>query len=267
MLITESQLNRSTTGFENILDEAVYLNETESALSPVAVPVVENSRIGAAVVNFADVERLAEENCMDYFEAVDAIAEANEIDVDSIAVAVDEARIIMDPEIVNECHNVVVRPISENSDAFIFVDMMLEAFENTGDVTFMNMIIDETEGGNSAEQGQKVVDANGTNNKPAGDGDKEVGTIRKWLDKIKENCYNRPKEWIANKIAALNLKAEAYKKKTAEMGDKAPWYRKIVDMIMKAIAWLTAKMSSPERRTEVAKKLADEKAKKDAEAK
>lgn len=263
MLITESQLNRSTTGFENILDEAVYLNETESALSPVAVPVVENSRIGAAVVNFADVERLAEENCMDYFEAVDAIAEANEIDVDSIAVAVDEARIIMDPEIVNECHNVVVRPISENSDAFIFVDMMLEAFENTGDVTFMNMLVEENEGGDSQTQAEKTADAT----KGSDNGDAEVGTIRKWLDKIKENCYNRPKEWIANKIAALNLKAEAYKKKTSEMGDKAPWYRKIVDMIMKAIAWLTAKMSSPERRTEVAKKLADEKAKKDAEAK
>ena len=263
MLITESQLNRSTTGFENILDEAVYLNETESALSPVAVPVVENSRIGAAVVNFADVERLAEENCMDYFEAVDAIAEANEIDVDSIAVAVDEARIIMDPEIVNECHNVVVRPISENSDAFIYVDMMLEAFENTGDVTFMNMLVEENEGGDSQTQAEKTADAT----KGSDNGDAEVGTIRKWLDKIKENCYNRPKEWIANKIAALNLKAEAYKKKTADMGGKAPWYRKIVDMIMKAIAWLTAKMSSPERRTEVAKKLADEKAKKDAEAK
>lgn len=263
MLITESQLNRSTTGFENILDEAVYLNEAESALSPIAVPVVENSRIGAAVVNFADVERLAEENCMDYFEAVDAIAEANEIDVNSIAVAIDEARIIMDPEIVNECHNVVVRPISENSDAFIFVDMMLEAFENTGDVTFMNMLVEENEGGDSQTQAEKTVDATkGSNN-----GDEEVGTIRKWLDKIKENCYNRPKEWIANKIAALNLKAEAYKKKTAEMGDKAPWYRKIVDMIMKAVAWLTAKMSSQERRAEVAKKLEAEKNKKDAEAK
>lgn len=263
MLITESQLNRSTTGFENILDEAVYLNETESALSPVAVPVVENSRIGAAVVNFADVERLAEENCMDYFEAVDAIAEANEIDVDSIAVAVDEARIIMDPEIVNECHNVVVRPISENSDAFIYVDMMLEAFENTGDVTFMNMLVEENEGGDSQTQAEKTADAT----KGSDNGDAEVGTIRKWLDKIKENCYNRPKEWIANKIAALNLKAEAYKKKTADMGDKAPWYRKIVDMIMKAIAWLTAKMSSQKRREAVAKKLADEKDKKDSEAK
>ena len=204
MLITESQLTRSAS-FQNILDEAVYLNEAESALSPVAVPVVENSRIGAAVVNFADVERLAEENCMDYFEAVDAIAEANQISATDIAVAVDEARIIMDPEIVNECHNVVVRPISENSDAFIFVDMMLEAFENTGDVTFMNMIVNETEGGDSGQQAQNLQNANGTDNKPAGDGEKEVGTIRKYLDKIKEYAYTKPKEWIANKIAALKL--------------------------------------------------------------
>lgn len=261
MLITESQLNRSTTGFENILDEAVYLNETESALSPVAVPVVENSRIGAAVVNFADVERLAEENCMDYFEAVDAIAEANEIDVDSIAVAVDEARIIMDPEIVNECHNVVVRPISENSDAFIFVDMMLEAFENTGDVTFMNMLVEEGEG-DSAEQAKDVQAATSDSAK----GEKEVGTIRKWLDKIKEYAYTKPKEWIANKIAALNAKAEAYKTKTEQMGDKAPWYRKIVNMIMKAVAWLTAKMTS-EKRSETAAANLAAKGTKDAEAK
>lgn len=262
MLITESQLNRSTS-FQSILDEAVYLNEAESALSPVAVPVVENSRIGAAVVNFSDVERLAEENCMDYFEAVDAIAEANEISATDIAVAVDEARIIMDPEIVNECHNVVVRPISENSDAFIFVDMMLEAFENTGDVTFMNMIVNETEGGDSAQQSENVANANGTD---AAKGEKEVGTIRKWLDKIKEYAYTKPKEWIANKIAALNAKAEAYKEKTEKMGDKAPWYRKIVNMIMKAVAWLTAKMTSEKRRETAAANLAA-KGTKDAEAK
>ena len=259
MLITESQLNRSTS-FQNILDEAVYLNEAESALSPVAIPVVENSRIGAAVVNFTDVERLAEENCMDYFEAVDAIAEANQISATDIAVAVDEARIIMDPEIVNECHNVVVRPISENSDAFIFVDMMLEAFENTGDVTFMNMIIDED--GEPTEQQAENVENAGID---AAKGEKEVGTIRKWLDKIKEYAYTKPKEWIANKIAALNAKAEAYKEKTEKMGDKAPWYRKIVNMIMKAVAWLTAKMTS-EKRRETAANLAA-KGTKDAEAK
>ena len=259
MLITESQLNRSTS-FQNILDEAVYLNEAESALSPVAIPVVENSRIGAAVVNFTDVERLAEENCMDYFEAIDAIAEANQISATDIAVAVDEARIIMDPEIVNECHNVVVRPISENSDAFIFVDMMLEAFENTGDVTFMNMIIDE-DGEPTNQQAENVANAGaGTD---AAKGEKEVGTIRKWLDKIKEYAYTKPKEWIANKIAALNAKAEAYKEKTEKMGDKAPWYRKIVNMIMKAVAWLTAKMTSDKRREGAASALATKEAEKE----
>lgn len=258
MLITESQLNRSTS-FQSILDEAVYLNEAESALSPVAIPVVENSRIGAAVVNFSDVERLAEENCMDYFEAVDAIAEANEISATDIAVAVDEARIIMDPEIVNECHNVVVRPISENSDAFIFVDMMLEAFENTGDVTFMNMLIDE-DGEATDKQVQDLQNANAGSDKG---GEKEVGTIRKWLDKIKYYAYTKPKEWIANKIAALNAKAEAYKEKTAKMGDKAPWYRKIVNMIMKAVAWLTAKMTSDKRREGAASALATKEAEKE----
>lgn len=258
MLITESQLTRSAS-FQNILDEAVYLNEAESALSPVAIPVVENSRIGAAVVNFSDVERLAEENCMDYFEAVDAIAEANQISATDIAVAVDEARIIMDPEIVNECHNVVVRPISENSDAFIFVDMMLEAFENTGDVTFMNMIIDE-DGEPTDQQAENIENAGaGTD---AAKGEKEVGTIRKWLDKIKEYAYTKPKEWIANKIAALNAKAEAYKEKTEKMGDKAPWYRKIVNMIMKAVAWLTAKMTSDKRREGAASALATKEAEK-----
>lgn len=258
MLITESQLNRSTS-FQNILDEAVYLNEAESALSPVAIPVVENSRIGAAVVNFTDVERLAEENCMDYFEAVDAIAEANQISATDIAVAVDEARIIMDPEIVNECHNVVVRPISENSDAFIFVDMMLEAFENTGDVTFMNMLIDE-DGEATDKQAQDLQNANAGSDKG---GEKEVGTIRKWLDKIKYYAYTKPKEWIANKIAALNAKAEAYKEKTAKMGDEAPWYRKIVNMIMKAVAWLTAKMTSDKRREGAASALATKEAEKE----
>ena len=267
MLITESQLNR-TAGFKGILDEAVYLSESEAALNPIAIPVVENTRIGAAVVNFSDVERLAEESCMDYFEAVDAIAEANQISVDSIAVAIDEARIIMNPELVNECHNVVVRPISENSDAYIFVDMMLEAFENTGDVTFMNMIVNETEGGTTGEQAKQVENA--TNDKGAADagkGEKEVGKIRQWLEKIKEYAYTKPKEWIANKIAALNAKAEEYKKKTAEIGDKAPWYRKIFDMIAKAVAYLTSKMTSDKRRETAATALADKNAKAAAEKK
>lgn len=263
MLITESQLNNSVaTGFQGILDEAVYLSESESALNPIAVPVVENSRIGAAVVNFADVERLAEENGMDYFEAVDAIAESNQIDVDSLAVAVDEARIIMDPEIIDECHNVIVRPISEQSDAFVFVDLMLEAFEATGNVDFMNYLVEE-EQAKPAETKEVAQDA--TNSGAAGDA--EVKQVESFLEKVKRNCINRPKEWIANKIAALNAKANAYKAKVEAEGDKAPWYKKIVAMIAKAVAYLTEKMTSDERRAQAEQNRQDAAAKKAAEAK
>lgn len=259
MLITESQLNRSveTTGFQGILDEAVYLSETESALNPIAVPVVENTRIGAAVVNFSDVERLAEENGLDYFEAVESIAEANEIDMDSVAVAVDEARIIMDPAIIDECHNVVVRPISEQSDAYVFVDLMLEAFENTGDVAYLNMIVEEGE----AEKTEQDV----KNDAPSAEGAEE-GKLRKWLESIKQNCINKPKEWIADKIAALNVKSNQLKQKMEQDGEKAPWYKKLVAMVAKAIAYLTEKMTSVERRDRVGQEMADAKAKKDAEA-
>lgn len=258
MLITESQLNRSveTTGFQGILDEAVYLSETESALNPIAVPVVENTRIGAAVVNFSDVERLAEENCLDYFEAVEAIAEANEIDMDSLAVAVDEARIIMDPSIIDECHNVVVRPISEQSDAYIFVDLMLEAFENTGDVDYLNMIVED-------EQPKTVEDIK--KDAPSAEGAEE-SKLQKYLNEIKEKCIDKPKEWIADKIAALNVKSNQLKQKMEQDGEKAPWYKKLVAMIAKAIAYLTEKMTSAERRARVGQEMADAKAKKDAEA-
>lgn len=259
MLITESQLNRSveTTGFQGILDEAVYLSEAESALNPIAVPVVENTRIGAAVVNFSDVERLAEENCLDYFEAVEAIAEANEIDMDSLAVAVDEARIIMDPAIIDECHNVVVRPISEQSDAYVFVDLMLEAFENTGDVDYLNMIVEDGEQPKTVE--------NIKNDAPSAEGAEE-SKLSKWLEEIKKNCIDKPKEWIADKIAALNVKSNQLKQKMEQDGEKAPWYKKLVAMVAKAIAYLTEKMTSADRRERVGQEMADAKAKKDAEA-
>lgn len=98
----------------NILNESVYLDESESMLSPTAIPVVENSRIGANVVAFEDIDRLTEENGIDYFDAMEAIAEANDIDPKNLAVAVPEWKIIENPGIVNEMANVVIKPMSEH---------------------------------------------------------------------------------------------------------------------------------------------------------
>lgn len=110
----------------DILNESVYLDESESILSPVTIPVVENARIGANVVAFADVERLAEDHGADYIEAMQAIAEANEIDMDHLAVSVPEWKIIADPEVVNELSNVIVAPISSGHPIYQFCEACID---------------------------------------------------------------------------------------------------------------------------------------------
>ena len=251
MLFTESDLMLDRLGkvsdFNSVLKEAVFLEEDECRLNPLAVPVVENTRIGALIANFSDIERLSEENNIDYFDAISAIAEANDVDFDSIAVAVDEARIIADPEIVDEVSNVVVNPISENSDAYVFVDLMVESYAMTGDVDFLNFMLEETQ-----QDTAEVADA-------AANGDEEKASrIDSMLSKIKQNCINRPKEWIANKIAALNAKLVEYRQKQealqsdndSESVQKKSIIRKTIDKISKCIEFLTAKLTNEKRREE-----------------
>lgn len=251
MLFTESDLMLDRLGkvsdFNSVLKEAVFLEEDECRLNPLAVPVVENTRIGALVANFSDIERLSEENNIDYFDAISAIAEANDVDFDSIAVAVDEARIIADPEIVDEVSNVVVNPISENSDAYVFVDLMVESYAMTGDVDFLNFMLEETQ-----QDTAEVADA-------AANGDEEKASrIDSMLSKIKQNCINRPKEWIANKIAALNAKLVEYRQKQealqsdndSESVQKKSIIRKTIDKLAKCIEFLTAKLTNEKRREE-----------------
>ena len=56
MLFKQSDLKFSTIQeASNILNESVYLDESEAVVSAKAIPVVENSRIGAYVVRFNDI--------------------------------------------------------------------------------------------------------------------------------------------------------------------------------------------------------------------
>ena len=129
----------------NILNDAVYLTEDESFLSPKAIPVVENTRIGAGVVQFDDIERLAEENGADYIDAMYAVAEANEIDPKQLAVAVDEWKIIESPEIVNELANVVLKPMSPYDTIGLFTEACVDLFVESGDYGYLDLILFEAE--------------------------------------------------------------------------------------------------------------------------
>ena len=141
MLFTEDSLMTNVNGL-SILDESCYIDSDIATLK--TVPVVENSALGAAVVRFSDIEALAESNGWDFIDAMEAVAEQNEIDPQYLAVAVDEARMIEEPELVYELANVVINPQSENSLAYQFCEACLDCYiDSEGDETFLEAMIDE----------------------------------------------------------------------------------------------------------------------------
>ena len=106
----------------DILNESVYLTEEESMLNVNTVPVIENNRLGVFVVNFSDIESFSEDHDIDYIDSMQAIAEANDISMDELAVSVPEWKVIANPEIVNEMSNVVIAPPSYNDSVSLLID-------------------------------------------------------------------------------------------------------------------------------------------------
>ena len=139
MLFTEAELYTGVN-FESILSEAVYLTEDESMIKPKAIPVVENKRIGAAVVDFKDIDTLSEQYDISYLDAMDIVAEANELNIENLAVAVDEASIIEFPWLVESVGNIVLKPISENDNSFIVVEEAINMLLENGEDYFDNIL-------------------------------------------------------------------------------------------------------------------------------
>lgn len=111
----------------DILDEAVYLEQDEVDAIPSTIPVIENSRLNTNIVKLSDVDKISESYCVDYFDAMQIIAESNDISIDDLAVSVPEWEIIADPDIVNELSNVVVAPISSNNLMYQFIEECINA--------------------------------------------------------------------------------------------------------------------------------------------
>lgn len=144
MLLSESDV--MTSDFEAILDEAVYLDESEAVTKLPAIPVVENSRLGAAVVSINDLNSIVEDYGCDYEDAFCAIAEQNELDPEDLAVSVEDWKLIETPELGYMVPNIVVKPISEDSDEYALVEGCFEAFLESGDDDYFYPIFGILEG-------------------------------------------------------------------------------------------------------------------------
>ena len=261
----------------NILNESVYLDESESITSAKAIPVVENSRIGAYIVRFNDIATFAEDHGVSYNDAMNVIAESNGIDTNNLAVAVKETTIMANPGIVNELANVVVTPLLKTDAMYRFAEACVDAFIESGDTSYMNLLVEKStiindKDGNSLEYthdgyawklgkdgylfhdkdnhavfyytaGKRIQNAANRIKFDKDDAkfamNNEHSKIKKLLKTIKYYGYNTPKERIASALSAL---IEKYN----EMVDNVPddpaqrkWYQSLLKVIDTAIIKLT----------------------------
>ena len=142
MLIRESELFPKIDVLTR-LNEAVYLTQEEADIHPITIPVREMSRLGEGVtmVRFADVESLAENHGISYTDALYSIAESNGVDINKMTVAVDEATVIADPNIIQEMNNYVIIPVSDDA-IYNIIESVVEWANNENNLQLIDEAVD-----------------------------------------------------------------------------------------------------------------------------
>ena len=250
----------------NILNESIYLDESEAVVSAKAIPVVENTNIGAYVVRLEDIATFAEDHGVSYEDAMSSIAESNGINTNNLAVAVKETTIMANPGIVNELNNVVVTPIPKTDAMYQFTEACVDAFIESGDTSYMDLLVEETTNTNlnkfvnhhdgyatkEVKNGTFIVyrsvdgriqdaadriDKERSNAKL--DMENEQSKIKKLLKTIKYYGYNTPKERIASALATLTKKYNNMVRNIPDDPSKRKWYQSLLTIIDNAITRLT----------------------------
>ena len=117
MVYNETDIN--FLNFRYNLDNKINLTESESEVlrDIKTIPVIENSRLGLNLVDYSNIENLIEDNHYHSLQDIaNSIQEANGLD--SLTIAVDDYKLILHPEIVNEMDNIVIKPLSKNDPAY-----------------------------------------------------------------------------------------------------------------------------------------------------
>lgn len=189
----------------NILNKAIILDENESSLNPIAIPIMESDRLGSNIVQFTDVERLSEENDISYIDAMQSIAEANNIDPSQLAVAVDDWRVIVDPDIVNELANVVINPISDNCFEAKLCESILDVFYETGNAELTEDLFDLCLEGDiwRAGKAKGALLARASNAEDEADAEKDSG-------KIDDETYKKSYAWIGQEKKRVHDKIDKH---------------------------------------------------------
>ena len=249
MLITESQLGTGVArSGMSLLESMSYLTEEESKFHAAMVPVVENARIGANVVALEDIMKFAESNGIeDLGIALNAVCEASDIAANTVMFSVQETSVIADrataglvKDIMAEGVAIAAVPLSSNHPASVLAEAAMDELFETGSHALLEAYINDSFGAFAKAAKKAVAPAAA----PAAAED-QVKNTETMLEKIKKTAIDKPRDWVAAKIAALNAKMrDVINAANAADPEKKSIFLKIKAMLAKAIEFLTRHMNN-----------------------
>lgn len=164
MFISESVLSRGITGNINSLALLESMSYLESTYHPAMIPIVENSRLNAYVVDVEDVIRLSEDTGEAFDDAVISVAESNGIDPEDVILSIDEVTAYENDGIEDLLNESIFYCVKKPSDIFTFTEALTEevcwfALEmddpsiitDFNEASFMKTILDKTNLSNGAK--------------------------------------------------------------------------------------------------------------------
>ena len=257
MLITESQLGTGVArSGMSLLESMSYLTEEESKFHAAMVPVVENARIGANVVALEDIMKFAESNGIeDLGIALNAVCEASDIAANTVMFSVQETSVIADrataglvKDIMAEGVAIAAVPLSAKHPASVLAEAAMDELFETGSHALLEAYINDSFGAFAeaakkavAPEAQKAAKAVA----PAAPAEDQVKNTETMLEKIKKTAIDKPRDWVAAKIAALNAKMrDVINAANAADPEKKSIFLKIKAMLAKAIEFLTRHMNN-----------------------
>lgn len=185
----------------NYINPISFLNETHhldvndsfNMFHPSVIPIVFNEELQTSIVDYNILNMFSIEHNISCNESLDILAEYNNIPNDSLIVAIDEYKIIENPDLLNDNIPFVFKAINEESFDVFFSDYLLEQYIETGDEFFLEAQIDSQKARKAMYYYNDIID--------------DLDTLRKkkdqeWIgDKLKTS--DDAKQFLANKRQTL----------------------------------------------------------------
>lgn len=119
------------------LDEQVYLTEEESLISPYQIPIISLNEQN--FVHFDYIKQLSSDESS--IESIlDTLTETHNLD--NLSIALPEYELLVNPFLIESNINFELLPISEDSIAYQFCEACIDAFAESGDESWLDLLLE-----------------------------------------------------------------------------------------------------------------------------